>query len=229
MRGRVVGHFFVALRNFAIDWWPLFLIVFYAMMLYLFWRVLALMPRVKPAKVETGSATVRFDEVAGLDEAKAELLEIVEFLQDPKRFTKLGARVPKGLLLYGPPGTGKTLLAKAAANESGARFFSASASSFVEMFAGLGAARIRKLFEEARKASPAIVFIDELDAVGTARTGHGFNREADQTLNQLLVELDGFSERDQVVVMAASNRLQDLDPALLRPGRFDRQILVQQP
>jgi cell division protease FtsH len=225
----VVGHYLKELRDFAINWWPLFLIVFYALMLYLFWRVLALMPRVKPAKVEQGSTSIRFDEVAGLDEAKAELLEIVEFLQDPKRFQKLGARVPKGILLYGPPGTGKTLLAKAAANESGARFFSASASSFVEMFAGLGAARIRKLFEEARKASPSIVFIDELDAVGIARSGHGFNREHDQTLNQLLVELDGFTQRDQVVVMGASNRLQDLDAALLRPGRFDRQILVAPP
>ena len=229
MRGRVVGHFLVGLRNFAIDWWPLFLIVFYALMLYLFWRVLALMPRVKPAKVEQGSTSIQFHEVAGLDEAKAELLEIVEFLQEPKRFQKLGARVPKGILLYGPPGTGKTLLAKAAANESGAHFFSASASSFVEMFAGLGAARIRKLFEEARKHAPSIIFIDELDAVGIARSGHGFNREHDQTLNQLLVELDGFSERDQVVVMGASNRLQDLDTALLRPGRFDRQILVSPP
>ena len=225
----MVGHFFVGLRNFAIDWWPLFLIIFYALMLYLFWRVLALMPRVKPAKIETGSSSARFDEVAGLDEAKAELLEIVEFLQDPKRFTKLGARVPKGLLLYGPPGTGKTMLAKAAANESGANFYAASASSFVEMFAGLGAARIRKLFEEARKHAPAVIFIDELDAVGMARGGHGFNREHDQTLNQLLVELDGFSERDQVVVMGASNRLQDLDPALLRPGRFDRQVLISPP
>src|ERR671934_2578747 len=229
MRGRVVGHYLKELRDFAIDWWPLFLIVFYALMLYLFWRVLALMPRVKPAKVETGSASARFDEVAGLDEAKAELLEIVEFLRDPKRFTKLGARVPKGLLLYGPPGTGKTLLAKAAANESGAEFFTASASSFVEMFAGLGAARIRKLFEEARKNAPSIVFIDELDAVGSSRTGGGIYREHDQTLNQLLVELDGFESRDQIVVMGASNRLQDLDAALLRPGRFDRQVLVAAP
>src|SRR5438477_12560292 len=228
-RGAMVGHFFVGLRNFAIDWWPLFLIVFYALMLYLFWRVLALMPRVKPAKVETGSASARFDEVAGLDEAKAELLEIVEFLRDPKRFTKLGARVPKGILLYGPPGTGKTLLAKAIANESGAAFYSQSASAFVEMFAGLGASRIRKLFAEARKHAPAIVFIDELDAVGAQRSGHGFNREQDQTLNQLLVELDGFAGAEKVVVMGASNRLQDLDPALLRPGRFDRQMLVAPP
>ena len=155
--------------------------------------------------------------------------EIVDFLRDSKRFAKLGARVPKGILLYGPPGTGKTLLAKAVAHESGASFYSQSASAFVEMFAGLGAARIRKLFEQARKDAPAIVFIDELDAVGAARSGHGFNREQDQTLNQLLVELDGFNNRDQVIVMAASNRLQDLDPALLRPGRFDRQILVSPP
>ena len=164
-----------------------------------------------------------------MEEARAEMEEIVEFLRDSKRFAKLGARVPKGILLYGPPGTGKTLLAKAVAHESGASFYSQSASAFVEMFAGLGAARIRKLFEDARKSAPAIVFIDELDAVGTARTGHGFNREQDQTLNQLLVELDGFSNRDQVIVMAASNRLQDLDPALLRPGRFDRQVLVSPP
>jgi cell division protease FtsH len=167
--------------------------------------------------------------VAGVQEAKEELQEVVDFIRHPRRFARLGARVPKGILLYGPPGTGKTLLAKAVANESGASFYSQSASAFVEMFAGLGASRIRKLFNEARKNAPAIVFIDELDAVGAARTGHGFNREQDQTLNQLLVELDGFGSRDQVVVMGASNRLQDLDPALLRPGRFDRQILVAPP
>jgi cell division protease FtsH len=156
-------------------------------------------------------------------------MEVVEFMQDPKRFQRLGAKVPKGLLLYGPPGTGKTLLAKAVAHESGANFYSASASSFVEMFAGLGASRIRKLFNEARKNAPAIIFIDELDAVGAQRTGHGFNREQDQTLNQLLVELDGFEGAEQVVVMGASNRIQDLDQALLRPGRFDRQMLVPPP
>jgi cell division protease FtsH len=156
-------------------------------------------------------------------------MEVVDFLRDPARFERLGARVPKGLLLYGPPGTGKTLLAKAVAHESGANFYSASAASFVEMFAGLGAARIRKLFAEARKHAPAIIFIDELDAVGAQRTGHGFNREQDQTLNQLLVELDGFENAHQVVVMGASNRIQDLDQALLRPGRFDRQMLVPPP
>ena len=170
-----------------------------------------------------------WNDVAGLEEAKEELAEVVDFLRDPERFGRLGARVPKGILLYGPPGTGKTLLAKAIANEAGARFFAQSASAFVEMFAGLGAARIRKLFEEARSHAPAIVFIDELDAVGSARTGHGFTREQDQTLNQLLVELDGFEGREQIVVMGASNRLQDLDQALLRPGRFDRQVLVAPP
>ena len=154
---------------------------------------------------------------------------MIDFLTDPERFGRLGARVPKGILLYGPPGTGKTLLAKAIASEAGAQFYAQSASAFVEMFAGLGAARIRKLFEEARKNAPSIVFIDELDAVGAQRTGHGFSREQDQTLNQLLVELDGFASRDQVIVMGASNRLQDLDAALLRPGRFDRQVLVAAP
>src|SRR6187551_2132056 len=188
------------------------------------------MPRAKPAPVVRGSQVeVSWSDVAGLDEAKAELEEVVEFLRDRKRFERLGARVPRGILLHGPPGTGKTLLAKAVASASGANFYSQSASSFVEMFAGLGAARIRKLFEEARKHAPAIIFIDELDAVGTARLGGGFHREHDQTLNQLLVELDGFNNRDEVVVMAASNRLQDLDSALLRPGRFDRQVLVSAP
>jgi cell division protease FtsH len=168
-------------------------------------------------------------DVAGVEEVRGELMEVVEFMREPKRFERLGAKVPKGILLYGPPGTGKTLLAKAVAHESGANFYSASAASFVEMFAGLGAARIRKLFNEARKNAPAIVFIDELDAVGAQRSGHGFNREQDQTLNQLLVELDGFENARQVVVMGASNRIQDLDPALLRPGRFDRQMLVPPP
>ena len=186
---------------------------------FLLWRTVKMMPRVKPTEITPGSSSsVTWAEVAGLDEAKEELQEVVDFLRDPKSFERLGARVPKGILLHGPPGTGKTLAAKAVANESGARFFAQSASAFVEMFAGLGAARIRKLFEDARKNAPSIVFIDELDAVGRTRSGHSFNREQDQTLNQLLVELDGFGPRDQVVVMAASNRLQDLDPALLRPA-----------
>ncbi|HET8606550.1 MAG TPA: ATP-dependent zinc metalloprotease FtsH [Gaiellaceae bacterium] len=208
-------------------WLP---ICFFAVIVFFLWKTISLMPRVKPKTLSAkSSSTVRWDDVAGLGEAKEELNEVVEFMREPGRFRKLGARVPKGILLYGPPGTGKTLLAKAVAHESGAAFFSQSASSFVEMFAGLGAARIRKLFAEARKHAPAIVFIDELDAVGAARGGHGLNREQDQTLNQLLVELDGFEQGSQVVVMGASNRLQDLDPALLRPGRFDRQILVGQP
>ena len=198
--------------------------------IYLLWRTLQVMPRVKTKYVERDARIVglvgrgrRARRGARRDGGDRRLSPRLEALR------ALGARVPKGILLYGPPGTGKTLLAKAVAHESGASFYSQSASAFVEMFAGLGAARIRKLFEEARKNAPAIVFIDELDAVGTARSGHGFNREQDQTLNQLLVELDGFNDREQVIVMAASNRLQDLDPALLRPGRFDRQILVSPP
>jgi cell division protease FtsH len=216
-----------AILSAALTFLPL---VFFGFIIYLLWRSLQYMPRVKPPRVEATKTTkVTWDDVAGVQEAKDELREVVDFLRHPKRFATLGARVPKGMLLYGPPGTGKTLLAKAVAHESGARFYSQSASAFVEMFAGVGASRIRRLFEEARKSAPAIVFIDELDAVGTARQGGGFNREHDQTLNQLLVELDGFDETAQVVVMGASNRLQDLDPALLRPGRFDRQVLVGPP
>jgi cell division protease FtsH len=225
-----VHHFFAVLRDFIVNWWPLLLFLFYMLLLWILWRLLQVMPRVKPAStVDDATSNIAWSDIAGADEAKSELLEIVEFLRDPKRFERLGAHVPKGVLLYGPPGTGKTLLAKAAANESGAKFYAQSASAFVEMFAGLGAARIRNLFKEARKHAPAIIFIDELDAVGAARTGHGFNREQDQTLNQLLVELDGFGTSDRVVVVGASNRLQDLDQALLRPGRFDRQTLVGPP
>ncbi|HSL63731.1 MAG TPA: ATP-dependent zinc metalloprotease FtsH [Gaiellaceae bacterium] len=217
-------------QDFVVFWLPLLFFVLMLVIVWLLFRTVQLMPRVKPAQIEpNSSSSVTFEDVAGLEEAREELQEVVDFLRTPKRFERLGARVPKGLLLYGPPGTGKTLLAKAVANASGASFYAASASSFVEMFAGLGAARIRRLFREARKNAPAIVFIDELDAVGTARQGGGFNREHDQTLNQLLVELDGFDAREQVVIMGASNRLQDLDPALLRPGRFDRQVLVSPP
>ena len=218
-----VGDFEYAL----ITWLP---IIFFGIVIALLIWTIRFMPRAKPAPVVKGSQVeVAWDDVAGLDEAKNELQEVVDFLRNRKRFERLGARVPRGILLHGPPGTGKTLLAKAVASASGANFYSASASSFVEMFAGLGAARIRKLFEEARKNAPSILFIDELDAVGSARTGGGFHREHDQTLNQLLVELDGFSNRDEVIVMAASNRIQDLDPALLRPGRFDRQVNVAPP
>ena len=215
---------------FAGEWLPLLFAFCMIAIVYLLWRTLQVMPRVKPTHVEPGSReSVSLDDVAGVVEAKAELQEVIDFLRYPKRFEQLGAKVPKGILLYGPPGTGKTLLAKGVAGESGAKFYSQSASAFVEMFVGLGAARMRKLFEEARRNAPSIIFIDELDAVGAARTGQGFTREQDQTLNQLLVELDGFGPRDQVVVRGASNRLQDLDPALLRPGRFDRQMLVGPP
>ncbi|HZP73257.1 MAG TPA: AAA family ATPase [Gaiellaceae bacterium] len=218
------------LEHFALNWLPVMFFVLMCVVVWLLWKTVKLMPQVKPMEITPGSSSsVTWADVAGLDEAKEELQEIVDFLREPAKFERLGARVPKGILFHGPPGTGKTLAAKAVANESGARFYAQSASAFVEMFAGLGAARIRKLFEEARKNAPSIVFIDELDAVGQARAGHGFNREQDQTLNQLLVELDGFGPRDQVVVMGASNRLQDLDAALLRPGRFDRQILIQPP
>ena len=222
-------HWLITFRDGASDWLPFLFAFLLVLMVYVLWRTLEVMPRVSAAKTVTSSSKVTWSDVAGLEEAKEELQEVVDFLRDPRRFEQLGARVPKGILLYGPPGTGKTLLAKAIANEAGASFYMQSASAFVEMFAGLGAARIRKLFEEARRNAPAIVFIDELDAVGAARSGHGFNREQDQTLNQLLVELDGFQERAQVVVMGASNRLQDLDPALLRPGRFDRQVLIDAP
>src|SRR5215831_6988685 len=207
----MVGDWFHAAADFATTWLPLAFFLLVVVMVWLLWRTVGMMPRTSPANLTHGAKSqVSWADVVGVEEVRGELMEVVEFMQDPKRFQRLGAKVPKGLLLYGPPGTGKTLLAKAVAHESGANFYSASASSFVEMFAGLGAARIRKLFNEARKNAPAIVFIDELDAVGASRTGHGFNREQDQTLNQLLVELDGFEGAEQVVVMGASNRIQDL-------------------
>jgi cell division protease FtsH len=205
------------------------MILFFAALIYLMWRTLKVMPRVKPQQIKPDSSqSVAWDDIAGVDEAKAELQEIVEFLRDPRQFQKLGAKVPKGILLHGPPGTGKTLLAKAVAHESGAQFFAQSAAAFVEMFAGLGAARIRRLFAIARKHEPAIIFIDELDAVG-GRRGSDLSGEKDQTLNQLLVEMDGFATTGRLVVIAASNLLEKLDPALLRPGRFDRQIFVTPP
>jgi cell division protease FtsH len=226
----MVGNWFQSAADFATQWLPLAFFAILILTAWLLWKTVGMMPRIKPSHTDSRSkSSTTWEDVAGVEEVRAELMEVVDFLRDPKRFERLGASVPKGLLLYGPPGTGKTLLAKAVAHESGANFYSASASSFVEMFAGLGAARIRKLFAEARKHAPAIVFIDELDAVGAQRTGHGFNREQDQTLNQLLVELDGFEGAEQVVVMGASNRIQDLDAALLRPGRFDRQMLVPPP
>jgi cell division protease FtsH len=183
--------------------------------------------------VEGESAKTTFADVAGVDEAKAELVEIVDFLKMPARYIEIGARIPKGVLLVGPPGTGKTLLAKAVAGEAGVPFFSISGSEFVEMFVGVGSSRVRDLFEQAKKQAPCIVFIDELDAIGKSRSTNGFyggNDEREQTLNQLLAEMDGFAPgTDTVIVLAATNRPEILDPALLRPGRFDRQVLVDRP
>ena len=174
---------------------------------------------------------VRFEDVAGAEESKQELVEVIEFLKQPERFTRLGGKMPRGILLVGPPGTGKTMLAKAVAGESGVPFFSLSGSEFVEMFVGLGAARVRDLFNQAKQKAPCIIFIDELDALGKARgVGNmGGHDEREQTLNQLLVEMDGFDPQIGVILMAATNRPEILDPALLRPGRFDRQILVDRP
>ena len=222
----ILGIGWYQFQNYVLTWGPLILMGF---LVLLIWKTLRMMPRTKPQEITPRSkSAVEWDDVAGIQETKEELREVVEFLSDPKRFKRLGANVPKGILLHGPPGTGKTLLAKAVAHECGATFFSQSASSFIEMFAGLGAARIRRLFKEARENAPAIVFIDELDAVGAHR-GSDISGERDQTLNQLLVEMDGFDARDQVVVMAASNLLEKLDTALLRPGRFDRQVFVPPP
>ncbi|MEL7143538.1 MAG: ATP-dependent zinc metalloprotease FtsH [Cyanobacteria bacterium J06573_11] len=183
--------------------------------------------------VEDEDTKTTFSDVAGVDEAKTELVEIVDFLQNSKRFTELGARIPKGVLLVGPPGTGKTLLAKAVAGEAGVPFFSISGSEFIEMFVGVGSSRVRDLFEQAKKQAPCIIFIDELDAIGKSRASGGFyggNDEREQTLNQLLAEMDGFGVGDDtIIVLAATNRPETLDPALLRPGRFDRQVLVDRP
>lgn len=183
------------------------------------------------AKMSPSSKKATFDDVAGADEEKEELKEIVDFLRDNKKYTEIGARIPKGVLLLGPPGTGKTLLARAVAGEAKVPFFSISGSDFVEMFVGVGASRVRDLFEQAKKNAPAIIFIDEIDAVGRQRGAGlgGGHDEREQTLNQLLVEMDGFEDNDSVIVMAATNRRDILDPALLRPGRFDRQILVGYP
>lgn len=179
---------------------------------------------------ETSKEKVKFEDVAGLDEEKQEMIEIVQFLKEPKKFYEMGAKIPRGVLLYGKPGTGKTLIAKAIAGEANVPFISMSGSEFIEMFAGLGASRVRKLFEKARKVSPCIVFIDEIDAIGSRRSnGSGAETENNQTLNQLLVEMDGFDTEETIIVLAATNRPEMLDTALLRPGRFDRQITINVP
>ncbi|HYY22577.1 MAG TPA: ATP-dependent zinc metalloprotease FtsH [Thermoleophilaceae bacterium] len=189
--------------------------------------------RSRARRVEASEQTVTFADVAGIDEAKAELTEIVDFLRDPGRYRRLGARIPRGALLTGPPGTGKTLLARAVAGEAGVPFFSISASEFIEAIVGIGASRVRDLFAQAKEAAPAIIFIDELDAIGRSRAGAigfgGGHDEREQTLNQILTEMDGFDTTAGVIVLAASNRPEVLDPALLRPGRFDRRVAVQPP
>ena len=221
--------------DFFFEWYPVFGVVFSGGLLIIFVLLLrSTMGTTRPETVKASStAPVLWDEVQGVDAAKEELIDVAEWLKNPKRFEKLGARAPRGVLLYGPPGTGKTMLARAVAGHAGVDFFAASGSSFVEMFVGRGAARIRRLFKEARRSGRAVIFIDELDAVGGHRGsggGDGGTSEREQALNQLLVELDGF-EKDPgtVIVLAASNQLEKLDKALLRPGRFDRQVLVAPP
>jgi cell division protease FtsH len=211
------------------------------LLLLLFWifrrmsgsRTAGALGRAKALRYQPGKETVTFADVAGIDEAKQELYEIVDFLREPEKYRRLGGRIPRGVLLSGPPGTGKTLLARAVAGEAGAPFFSMSASEFVEAIVGVGASRVRDLFRQAKKESPAIVFIDELDAVGRARSsaggGFGGSDEREQTLNQILTEMDGFDSSTNVIVIGATNRIDVLDQALLRPGRFDRRVVVQAP
>ena len=224
---------------------PLFTIFMYGLLLFglvYLWRAAAqrlqnqagsilAFGRNRSKAIEEDEVKVRFDDVAGVEEAKEELREVVQFLRSPEKFVRIGAKIPKGVLLVGPPGTGKTLLAKAVAGEAGVPFYSISGSEFVEMFVGVGAARVRDLFENAQSHAPCIVFIDELDALGRSRGSNvlGTNEEREQTLNQLLVEMDGFAVNKGVIVLGATNRPEILDPALLRPGRFDRQVLVDRP
>ena len=224
-----------SLSDWIFEWYPVFGIVFmFGLLLVFVFLLRTTMRTTRPETIRASKTSpVKWEDVQGIDAAKEELVDVAEWLRDPKRFEKLGARAPRGVLLYGPPGTGKTMLARAVAAQAGVDFFAASGSSFVEMFVGRGAARIRRLFKEARKAGRAVIFIDELDAVGGHRSsggGDGGTSEREQALNQLLVELDGF-ERDPgtVIVLAASNAMDKLDKALLRPGRFDRQVLVAPP
>src|SRR6202012_7937 len=224
-----------SVQEFFFDWYPVFGVVFMAMLLFVFLRLMrSTIGSTKPETVKASQGRpVAWEEGQGVDAAKDELMDVAEWLREPKRFGALGAKAPRGVLLYGPPGTGKTMLARAVAAQAGGAFFAASGSSFVEMFVGRGAARIRRLFKEARKSGRAVIFIDELDAVGGHRSGGGGDggtSEREQALNQLLVELDGFEKEDgTVIVLAASNNVDKLDKALLRPGRFDRQVLVAPP
>ena len=224
-----------SIQEFFFDWYPVFGVLFMAMLLFVFLRLMrTTIGSTKPETVKASKgAPVAWEEVQGVDAAKDELMDVAEWLREPDRFAALGAKAPRGVLLYGPPGTGKTMLARAVAAQAGVDFYAASGSSFVEMFVGRGAARIRRLFKEARKSGRAVIFIDELDAVGGHRSGGGGDggtSEREQALNQLLVELDGFEkENGTVIVIAASNNVDKLDAALLRPGRFDRQVLVAPP
>jgi cell division protease FtsH len=224
-----------SVQEFFFNWYPVFGVLFMAMLLFVFLRLMrTTIGSTKPETVKAAQGRpVAWEEVQGVDAAKDELIDVAEWLREPDRFAALGAKAPRGVLLYGPPGTGKTMLARAVAAQAGVDFFAASGSSFVEMFVGRGAARIRRLFKEARKSGRAVIFIDELDAVGGHRSGGGGDggtSEREQALNQLLVELDGFEkEKGTVIVIAASNNVDKLDAALLRPGRFDRQVLVAPP
>lgn len=220
-------NIFVRLTNTLVTLLPTIMILILFIVLF---KMQGLGDKGKVYDAESEKTNITFKDVAGLDEEKNELLEIVNFLKEPEKFQEMGAKIPRGILLYGKPGTGKTLIAKAIAGEAKVPFISMSGSEFIEMFAGLGASRVRKLFEKAKKISPCIVFIDEIDAVGARRTGgSGAESENNQTLNQLLVEMDGFDSNETVIVLAATNRPEMLDKALLRPGRFDRQITIAVP